>query len=258
LSADLKQRQQAFIKKQAQHLFNRVTWLDTLDNLEIEGIVLANELLDAFPVHLFKCEADEVKEYYVDIKEDDFIFKLGVAQFSLSQYLATINVDFPEGYTSECNLYIAGWMKSISHVLQKGILLLVDYGFARGEYYHPERNQGTLMCHYQQRAHPNPLINVGLQDITAHVDFTTVAEAGESAELKLVGYTNQASFLLACGITDYAKMHGNEKDYLNLANQIKLLTLPSEMGELFKVIAFSKKLDEPLKGFAMRNMLEKL
>src|SRR5699024_11184396 len=144
--------------------------------------------------------------------------------------------------------------------LQKGMLLIIDYGFPRHEYYHPDRVEGTLMCHYQHRAHPNPLILPGLQDITAHVDFTALAEAGYSGGLKVAGYCSQADFLLACGldklVTAESKAEGRRA--LSIGQQITRLTLPSEMGELFKALALTRGIDQPLLGFGLRDRRARL
>ncbi len=129
--------------------------------------------------------------------------------------------------------------------------MLIDYGFGRDEYYHPQRNRGTLMCHYRHRVHDNPFYLPGLQDITSHVDFSAVADAARNAGLELLGYTNQAYFLINCGITGILAQSPaeNAKDYLPLANQVQKLVSPAEMGELFKVIAFGKNITQPLTGF---------
>jgi len=133
--------------------------------------------------------------------------------------------------------------------------LLIDYGFPRTEFYHPQRLDGTLMCHYRHRAHADPLILVGLQDITAHVDFTAIAAAGTAAGLRLLGYTSQAAFLIGCGLDQLAAQSDpeNTRAHLELTQQIKKLTLPHEMGELYKVIAFGRGVEEPLLGFAVRD-----
>lgn len=252
VSADLKERQQRLIQEKAPHLFHQVKWLDDLAQFHMQGIIIANEVMDAFPVHLFKQEVSGIRELYVQLVGEEFSFMLGSPQPELINYLQSLEWQFPEGYQSECNLFIRGWIKSLSQALEKGAILLMDYGFPRSEYYHRDRSSGTLMCHYRHEAHIDPLINVGLQDITAHVDFTLVAEAAESAGLSLSGFTNQASFLLSCGLTDLLSQESSES-YMKLANQVKILTSPNEMGELIKVIALTKNMDSSLLGFYMRN-----
>jgi SAM-dependent MidA family methyltransferase len=134
--------------------------------------------------------------------------------------------------------------------LETGVILLIDYGFGAAEYYHPQRNQGTLMCHYQHYAHDNPLINIGLQDITTHVDFTQIAHAGQAHGIRLAGYVNQAQFLINCGILDILQQFSPQNsNYIKLAAAAQKLLSPAEMGELFKVIALSKGFEEDLIGF---------
>jgi SAM-dependent MidA family methyltransferase len=164
----------------------------------------------------------------------------------------------PEDYCSEINIHSREWLVTIAERLRVGVILLIDYGYSRHDYYHPQRSDGTLQCHYQHRAHPNPLIYPGIQDITAHVDFTAIADTALAAGLRVHGYANQANFLLGCDITGYLKQqlesHGEEMaQQLELTNQLKKLTMPGEMGESFKVIALSRAIEIPLLGFALRD-----
>jgi SAM-dependent MidA family methyltransferase len=151
-------------------------------------------------------------------------------------------------------------MLSLSGVLKRGAILLIDYGFGRNEYYHPQRDRGTLMCHYRHRAHDNPFYLPGLQDITSHVDFSAIAEVAHKAELTLLGYTSQAHFLINCGITELLGQipPENATDYLPLANQVQKLLSPAEMGELFKVIAFGRNISTPLAGFSSGDQSHRL
>ena len=157
----------------------------------------------------------------------------------------------PDDYLSEISLAVRGLVSSLCARLQQGILLFIDYGFGTGEYYHPQRTQGTLMCHYRHHAHDDPFFLTGLQDITAHVDFTAVAESAIASGAHLLGYTSQAHFLINCGITDLLAQSDPEnlRDYLPQSSQLQKLTSPAEMGELFKVIALGKGMNEPLRGF---------
>ena len=155
-------------------------------------------------------------------------------------------------YVSEISLVAPALVRSLSAALRKGALLLIDYGFGRREYYHPQRAQGTLMCHYRHRAHADPFFLPGLQDLTVHVDFTSIAEAGIDSGLKLLGYTTQAQFLINCGITqllDQQSAAAASSRFALTAGVQKLLS-PAEMGELFKVIALARGIDGPLIGFA--------
>ncbi|MEK7666068.1 MAG: SAM-dependent methyltransferase, partial [Pseudomonadota bacterium] len=161
----------------------------------------------------------------------------------------------PEGYISEIGFAAEGWVRSVADILEQGVLLLVDYGFPGHEFYHPQRATGTLMCHYRHRAHDDPLMFVGLQDITAHVDFTAIAKAGTESGLSLLGYASQALFLLGCGLDDIAARtsQSDARAYLQFTNEVKKLTLPHEMGELFKVIAFGRGVDTQLAGFRLQD-----
>jgi SAM-dependent MidA family methyltransferase len=164
----------------------------------------------------------------------------------------------PVGYVSEINLNAEAWIRSVADLLETGLILLIDYGFPRHEYYHPDRSSGTLMCHYRHRAHDDPFVLVGLQDITAHVDFTAMAEAAHAAGLQVAGYTTQAAFLLANGIAEFMNDAGDERSRLERAQHIKKLTLPHEMGELFKVLALTRNFDEQLQGFTLRDLRRRL
>ncbi len=164
------------------------------------------------------------------------------------------HVEFPEGYESEVNLRAEEWVRGLAAFLEQGVALLIDYGFPRSEFYHSQRSRGTLMCHYRHRAHEDALILPGLQDITAHVDFTAMAEAAVEAGLSVRGYTSQANFLLANGLTELLnEVQGDVRQQLTLAGQVKRLTMPGEMGELFKVMALTRGWDRPLQGFALRD-----
>jgi SAM-dependent MidA family methyltransferase len=250
-SAELRQRQQCLLKEQlTTELFNRINWLTQLPTAPIKGVILANEVLDAMPVHRFQSMKQTIAEYSVTYDGTQFKWQVAPTQNELLKTRVS-TLDLPEGYISEINLMLSAWIHSLADVLAEGMILLIDYGFPRAEYYHPQRNQGTLMCHYRHQAHGDPLILVGLQDITAHVDFTAVAMAATEAGLQISGYTNQANFLLACGLIErLATCNTHEiKSYLPFAQQVKTLILPSEMGELFKVIALTRELDLPLLGF---------
>ena len=163
----------------------------------------------------------------------------------------TVDIEtLPEGYLSEVCPGAVGLINSLANLLHHGALLMIDYGFGAAEYYHPQRNQGTLMCHYQHYAHSDPFQYIGLQDITAHVNFSAIAEAATSQGLVLDGYTNQAEFLMNCGILDLlSQQTADETKYAAFAAGVQKLLSPAEMGELFKVIAFSKGIEETMLGF---------
>lgn len=256
VSAELKQRQQAFIKEQAPHLYGKFTWLSRLDLDSFRGVIIANEVIDAMPVHLIKTIDGELKEAYVDWQEDQFVLLCGeLSSAGIEETLARRHIQLPNDYLTEVNMFIDPWIKEVSRILQQGLVLLIDYGYPRQEYYHPDRSMGTVMCHYRHQAHPDPLINVGLQDITAHVDFTAIAEAAIAANLDVLGYSNQAGFLLGSGLMEMAQPEGiDEKQQYEINQQIKMLTLPSEMGELFKVMALGRDIDSELMGFELNDL----
>ena len=264
VSAELRQRQRQLLEKYAPHLLLLVVWLERLP-ARFNGLILANEVLDAMPVHLVAWRDADLFERGVTSSAsngDEFGWSecplREGALFEAARELipriesgsGDISDDVSE-YVSEINLAARGFMVSLAKILQQGAIVLIDYGFGRGEYYHPQRNCGTLMCHYRHHAHDNPFYLPGLQDITSHVDFSAVAEAATNAGLELLGYTTQAYFLINCGITEsLAQIPAeNVKEYLPLANQLQKLVSPAEMGELFKAIAFGKNISQPLIGF---------
>lgn len=265
LSADLRARQHATLVQAVPHLLTRVIWLDTLP-ARLRGVIVANELLDAMPVHRFIMDVSGPREVYVARHNDGFSWRGGpLSDAALTARIQAINAELhavgeelAPGYQSEINLAADGWVRSLAEVLEAGLILIIDYGFPRREYYHPQRSTGTLMCHYRHRAHADPLILLGLQDITAHVDFTAVAEAASAAGLTVAGYTTQASFLMACGLAEMSADVPDTRQRLAIAQQIKTLTLPGEMGELFKVLALTRALCGPLQGFVPRDLRGRL
>ncbi|NJO15856.1 MAG: SAM-dependent methyltransferase [Thioploca sp.] len=253
VSAELRQRQQTTLQTQIPKLFNRIHWLDRLPSQPLSGVILANEVLDAMPIYRFRLDEKVVTEFYVSYQDSQFVWQyLPTTNQSLQIAVESLRHQLPVGYISEINLALPAWLQSVADSLLAGLILLIDYGFPQREYYHPQRHQGTLMCHYQHYAHDDPLILIGLQDITAHVNFTAVAEAAIAAGLSVAGYTNQANFLLACGLIELlsALDSNNTPAYLQQAQATKTLILPSEMGELFKVIALTRHWDKPLLGFS--------
>lgn len=228
-----------------------VSWMDRLPS-EISGVVLGNEVLDALPVQLFVNDTHGVTERGVGLSaEGEFIWVERAADLNLSEAVADIEAMLPEplpiGYTSEICPAADAFMNSVGSMLQEGVVCLLDYGFPRHEYYHPQRATGTLMCHYRQQAHADPLLWPGLQDITAHVDFTRIALAANLAQLDLIGYTTQANFLLNAGITELlaALPMSDTVQYAQHSSQVQKLLSEAEMGELFKVIAFVKDKNNP-------------
>lgn len=264
VSAALKQRQRDTIAAKAAHLLARVVWLDTLPAEKIQGVVVANEVLDAMPVECFRIHEQAVESLYVSCRESELKSEYRPAEAEVESAVrrieARIETALPEGYCSEYNPAVAGWLAAIAATLEQGLVLLIDYGYVASEYYHPQRQAGTLMCHYQHRAHTDPLWYPGLQDITAFVDFSDVAYSALEAGFDVSGFTSQAMFLMSAGLDELhqREMSDDVKNQLLLAQQIKTLTLPSEMGERFKVMALTKNYDEPLTGFIMQDLRGRL
>lgn len=255
ISTALRQQQEKLFQTCCPHLLTRIQWLDTLPTSGIKGIIFANEVLDALPTHCFRIEKNAIQEGCVEWKDQQFGWRFTQP---MTPHLASTlqrvlgHYSLPEGYTSEINLILPTWIASLTQALNQGIILFIDYGYGRAEYYHPDRSCGTLMCYNQHRSHDNPFIYVGLQDITAHVDFTAVAESAEAAELTLQGFTTQAAFLLASGLLDVAQQKQlSAVEQFQQAQAIKKLTLPSQLGEAVKVMGLSKNLDIPLSGFSL-------
>jgi SAM-dependent MidA family methyltransferase len=257
VSADLRQRQQALINSKLPHLANLVHWLDALPE-NISGAVIGNEVLDALPVHLLHWTKGKVQEVGVASKNHHFIWQDKPLETPALLEIAK-NIQVPNDYLSEVSLAARGLVASLCERMDKGALLFVDYGFGAGEYYHPQRSRGTLMCHYRHHAHDDPFYLPGLQDITAHVDFSAVAEAAIDNGAHFLGYTSQAHFLLNNGMAEFLieVAPDDVKAYAPLSAQLQKLTSPAEMGELFKVIALGVELDQPLAGF-LRGDLSRL
>jgi SAM-dependent MidA family methyltransferase len=207
-------------------------------------------VLDALPVHLVHWTDARILEVGVAQEGEHFYFSERLPETPQLLEIAQ-QISVPDDYVSEISLAARGLVKTLCERLGSGALLLIDYGFGAREYYHPQRNNGTLMCHYRHHAHDDPFFLPGLQDITAHVDFTAIAESAIDHGASLLGYTSQAHFLLNCGITDLLGDIPPEsvRDYLPLSAQIQKLTSPAEMGELFKVIALGKGLENTLRCF---------
>ena len=255
VSADLRERQRQTLIAKATALASRVRWLDAPPE-NFTGAMVGNEVLDALAVERFLKRPGGFDEYCVRVEGDGFAWETRPAGEQLAATLAafetTLAAPLGSGYVSEMNLRLTPLVSSLAASLECGALILMDYGYPRAAYYHPERSMGTLMCHYRQRAHDDPFLYPGLQDITAHVDFTAVAEAGTSSGLELAGYTTQAHFLMALGV---AGLGGAD---MKTAQQVKLLTLPEEMGERFKAIGFTKGIETVLSGFALRDLSRQL
>jgi len=258
VSAELRHRQQTLFTEQAPHLTPLLEWLEQLPS-QFNGVILANEVLDAMPVHIVTWHGIEFFERGVTWQDNAFTWQDHPIQDetlhkTASQLATRINPNHNATccYISEINLNANRFLRSLADVLQHGVVILIDYGFGHNEYYHPQRDQGTLMCHYRHYAHGDPFYQPGLQDITSHINFSALTEAIEETDLILLGYTTQANFLINCGITDILTQTPieNISHYLPQANQLQRLVSPAEMGELFKVVAFGKgDISQSLIGF---------
>jgi SAM-dependent MidA family methyltransferase len=246
ISADLRQRQQAHLAATVPQLADRVSWLDRLPD-QFQAIVIGNEVLDALPVHRVRLDHGGIEEIGVIANDDHFAWDYRPAPDTLQQAISAKGL--PDDYETEINLAGPALIHSLAQGLNRGALLFIDYGFPAHEFFHPQRNRGTLMCHYRHQSHADPFLWPGLQDITAHVDFSAVARAGN--DLDLLGYTGQAQFLINCGITELlaAVPAADTLRYAPLAAQAQQLLSPAEMGELFKVIALGRGITGPLSGF---------
>ena len=259
VSADLRERQRATLDAAVPGLVDRVRWLDALPE-DFEGTVVANEVIDAMPVERFLIRSGAVHALGVACRGEGFEWSERPAPDALAALVRRIEQEtgesLPEGFVSEINTGLGPWIAAVGRALSRGVVLFIDYGLPRREYYAAERSSGTMLCHFRHRFHDDPFLYPGLQDIGSWVDFTAVAEAGVAAGLELAGYTTQAHFLIGNGIGDYVAAAGELEitQRLNISRQVMLLTLPGEMGERFKAIALQKQCPGPLRGFSTRDL----
>jgi SAM-dependent MidA family methyltransferase len=245
-SAELRERQR-------ERLGERVRHIEQLPE-RFRGAVIANEVLDAMPVHVVHWTEAGIMERGVGIRagspNSEFAWRDRPASGEL--LAAAERIDVPAPYVSEIGLAARAWMRTLAQSLEQGAIFVIDYGFPAREYYHPQRASGTLMCHYQHRAHADPFARPGEEDITAHVDFTALAHAAQEGGSQLLGYTTQAQFLVNCGITEVLGEANveNALHYAPLAAEAQRLLSPAEMGELFKVLAVGTADCPPLRGFS--------
>ena len=260
-SADLQAVQQHLIAANVPDWQDRVKWLTQPPTEPWEGILLANEVLDALAVERFALGADGIAQVGVgrDARQD-FAWRSRPAPAGLKQAVAHLGLEWDAPYTSELNLHLADWLQAVTRQLRKGVALFVDYGYPRSEYYLRGRREGTLMCHYRHRAHEDVFFWPGLQDITAFVDFTALAEAADACGLEVAGYTSQAMFLLGCGLGEILSQRTAESgdEGLALSAEARRLTMPTSMGERFQVMALTRGLDAPMRGFALRDLRHRL
>ncbi len=259
VSADLRERQQQTLAARVPDLLARVQWLDRWP-VALRGVIVANEVLDALPVQRFRIRGTQVNAVGVTWQLGQLDWSEVHADPALELAIRTIErangEPFPDGYLSEVNLRLVPWIAGLAGALAEGVAIFIDYGLPQREYYRTERREGTLLCHYRHRFHDRPLLNVGVQDIGAWVDFTAVASAASAAGMRVAGFTTQAHFLIGCGIESFMANIAEQPvtERVQLARQVMVLTLPGEMGERFKVIGLASNYDYPLRGFGVRDL----
>ena len=259
ISADLRDRQRRHIAQCLPHLQERVRWLDQPPDDPFDGLILANEVLDALPVRRFRWFRDAVEELGVGIGDGRFVWSPRAATPEVAAacgQLEKAGGGWDDGYVSEYCPRLVPWTQNVTHSLRAGATLWFDYGLPRTQYYLPERHDGTLMCHFQHRAHGDPFMHPGLQDITAWVYYTRLAEASRDAGFTLSGFTTQSFFLAGLGIEKEMQIiaGADAGRFARLANEAKQLMMPGEMGERFKVMAWQRELVLPLSGFALQDL----
>jgi SAM-dependent MidA family methyltransferase len=263
-SADLRQVQQEHIQASVPQLADRVHWLDRPPDSRWQGVLIANEVLDALTVERFRIGENGVEQLCVTAEDGRFGWSSREAPEILQRAVQDLTVssgcEMRAGYRSEINLRLADWLDTITRKMTRGLALFIDYGYPRAEYYSPQRSDGTVMCHYRHRAHDDVFFWPGLQDITAWVDFTALAEAADKADLDVEGYTSQAMFLIGCGLDELLSAHASVEgeDNMALGAQARELTLPGLMGEKFQVMGLGRGLESDLRGFRLQDLRYRL
>jgi len=258
ISGDLRARQRTYLQAEVPEHFDRFEWLDDFPGEPVDSLVLANEVLDALPFDRFM--VDQGRVFSLDVTWDEAA-GLQWCQNDAPDRLQRVAKElmstagpWPSPYRSEINTSLSPWLNSLSDSLRQGLVLFVDYGLPRREYYFPSRREGTLACHYRHRVHENPFFFPGLQDITAWVDFTAVAEVCDAAGMELAAYTTQAQFLLAANIESLVVQTTDEIERVRAAKALRTLMMPGEMGENFKVMALIKGSVEPPQSVGGRDL----
>lgn len=261
-SAPLREIQRETLATLPAALRDRVRWLDTPPESAFDGVIVANEVIDALPVARFGHIDGRFVEHCVGLADGRFTWQESAPgprlQAAIERLAEALPTSLSEGYVSEICVDLPGWLETVSAPLRRGLVLMIDYGYPRNEFYHPDRSDGTLVCHYRHRAHFDPFVWPGLTDISAFVDFTAVAEAANGCGLEVTGFTSQAGFLLGLGIHDAVEQARDDEQRFKLAGELKRLTLPGEMGEKFKVIGLTRNFDERLSGFDLMSQLHRL
>jgi SAM-dependent MidA family methyltransferase len=259
LSADLRQRQREHLQRLPRELIERIEWLERLPEAPLSGVVLANEVLDALPVQRVVVHERGLAVLGIGLDGEGALTQVerpapDALRAAYEALLPSLRGAPSEGYCCELSPRIGPWLATLAGCLERGVMLLFDYGLPRAHYYHPERADGTLRCHYRHRAHDDPLLHLGLQDITAWVDFTAVAEAADGAGLEVLGFATQAAFLLGTGLADLAEEADGTVARVARTGEARRLIMPGEMGEAIKVMALGRGWQAPLSGFAHQDL----
>jgi len=243
-------------KKLLSDYSDKIRWASSVRELnDIKGCFLSNELLDAFPVHIIEMN-DEIKEIFISADNEKLIENKGAPGASeIADYLKEFSIEFEKGHRTEINLEIKKWLGEINRILTEGFILTIDYGYSSKDYYSEDRDRGTLLCYHEHRVTENPYQNIGEQDITAHVNFSSVKKWGDEIGIKTIGFCRQGTFLVSLGIDEaIAEIYKNSADYSFEVARIKKLILPDAMGETHKVIIQYKGSRKPaLRGFTIKN-----
>jgi SAM-dependent MidA family methyltransferase len=268
ISADLRERQQQLIATLPPALAQRVEWIERPPDTPWRGVLLANEVLDALPVQRFVWREGVVHELGVRLdahgamewadRPADPALAAQVQRLAADARRFNAQSLWPSGYTSECCVLLQPWVAEVTAQLQHGVALFIDYGLPRAEYYHPQRSQGTLRCHYRQHAHDDPFAQPGLEDITAWVDFTRVAEAADACSLDVLGLATQAAALLGLGIESRVAVAPDDVTRARRAVEARQLLMPTQMGETFKLMALGRGFHTPLAAFSVQDLRDRL
>jgi len=259
-SGDLQAVQRQAISRHVPDWQDRVKWLTRPPEGPWDGVLLANEVVDALAVERFRISHEGIEQLGVGDQGQRFEWRVRPAPEALQRAVRHLGMEWTPPYTSELNLHLTEWLQTVTRSLRRGAAFFMDYGYPRSEYYLPQRKNGTLMCHYRHRAHGDAFFWPGLQDITAWVDFTALAEAADACNLEVAGYTSQAMFLLGCGIDEIVseRIAKSDDSGVRVATEARQLTLPAVMGERFQVMALTRGLNLDLRGFSVRDLSHRL
>ena len=247
LSADLKQRQQSMLSHLPTKTLNKIVWLDSIPMDSIDGVIIANEVIDALPFTRFKTQNGQVYELGISVEDNQLIEQPRLADEILSNTVDSIakeiGMTFQDGYTSEIRINFGSWFRTIESMLSSGSIFFVDYGYPRQEYYDEERTNGSMICHYRNVAHEDPLSNLGIQDISASVDFSLLADVALQQNIEVGFFTSQADFLINAEILGVIESVIDEGLKMRLTQEVKQLLLPNQMGEVFKCMLLNKNIN---------------